>query len=71
MAPAQLKTETCSFQMTEACKTRRGITEAKRGYLTTVGIKPMFACDECADVITDKIEKTLRVRIIERGDSIR
>jgi|GEM_PF-3102786 hypothetical protein len=69
MAPQQ-QLETCDFKLTEACKSRRGITEAKLGYLTTIGTLPRFACDDCAQVIADKIERTLRVKIIERGDRI-
>lgn len=70
MAPPETKTETCDFRLARVCQERWGTTDAKKGFLTMIGDQPRFACDECAEVITDKVEKTLKVRIIQRGDRV-
>ena len=70
MAPQIQKPVICDFQLTPGCSERKGLTDAKWGYLTMVGKEVKFACEECATEIVGRIANDLEGKIRARGDGV-
>lgn len=48
--------ESCTFQIAEACRRRKGIVEVTRGYLVIIDGKPGLVCAECRAIVNERKE---------------